>query len=253
MLSSAEKLLQRYGVDHPDQIDLEAIAFDLGALVVYDHLDGCDARIVGRGKRAIITVNSRSNNERKRFSVGHELGHWLEGWRGNGFLCGRDDIGETGLLADAKRDAEIQANRFASDLILPNYLFIPACLRKPPTIDTAQALAGDFSASITASTIKLVKYGSFPAMATCYSRTKREWFVPGEGLPDYFFPLKELHEDTDAFDLLYTEARGKTTVTNNDGACWIDRNDAAKIRLKEQSIKIAKDRVLSLLWFQSLP
>ena len=253
MLSSAEKILQCFGVTNPGAIDLEAIAFELGALVVYSALDGCDARIVGHGKQAIITVDSKSNKERQRFSIGHELGHWKEGWHGNGFLCGREDIREANVDADARRDAEFQANRFSSDLLLPSYLFVPACLHKPLTIDTAQALAADFGASITASAIKLVKKGSFPGMVTCYSRTRREWFVSGEGLPEYFFPMKELHQDTDAFDLLYSDGWGKTTVVTNDGACWIDRNDAAKIRLREQSMKIAKDKVLSILWFQTLP
>jgi hypothetical protein len=70
---------------------------------------------------------------------------------------------------------------------------------------------------------------------------------------DYFPPLKELHPDTDAFELLYTDTWGTTKVLNNDGACWIDRHDAEAVRLKEQSIKITKDRVLTVLWFQNLP
>src|SRR5437016_5466206 len=92
--SPAERLLKRFGVEQPSQIDLEAIAFELGALVVYDQLVGCDARIVGKGKRAIITVSSKSSPERQRFSLGHEIAHWVDGWHGVGFLCGKADIGE---------------------------------------------------------------------------------------------------------------------------------------------------------------
>src|SRR6266581_2614351 len=120
MGSSSERLLQRFGIDRPAQIDLEAIAYELGALVVYGDLDGCDARIVGHGKSAIITVNSNSSCERQRFSIGHEIGHWAEGWRGKGFLCGRDDIRESAPPSEAKRDAEVRANRFAADLLLPD-------------------------------------------------------------------------------------------------------------------------------------
>jgi hypothetical protein len=126
-------------------------------------------------------------------------------------------------------------------------------LRKPATIDTAQKLATEFAASITATTIKLVREGSFPAMVTCFNRSKREWFVGSPGLPDYFYPLRELHPDTSAFELLYLDSWGKSAVVANDGRCWIDRNDAGTIRLKEQSIKVAKDKVLSILWFQNIP
>lgn len=252
MASPAEKLLQRFGVEHPTHIDLEAIAFELGALVVYQDLDGCEARIVGNGKKAIITVNSKSSSERQRFSLGHELGHWTEGWAGRGFLCGRDDIRESSSLADTKRDFEAQANRFAADLLLPDYLFVPACIGKALTIDAAQLLAEIFRSSITATVIKLVKRSTFPGIAVCYSRGKREWFVTGPKLPENCRPLYELHYDTDAFELLYGQDWGKTAASAADASRWIDRRDAGQFRLKAQSIKVSKERVLSLLWFQNL-
>jgi Zn-dependent peptidase ImmA (M78 family) len=254
VLSAAEKLLQSYGICRPDQIDLEAIAFDRGAIVTYKKLEGCDARIVGNGKKAIIAVSTRSTPERQRFSIGHELGHWEEDWRGGGgFLCAQDDIRDTGVSVEAKKETETRANRFASELVLPSYMFNPACLRQPLTLDTCLRLSKEFRASVSATAIKLIKAASYPGMITCYSRTGREWYVPGPGLPDYFPPLKELHPDTDAFELLYTDTWGTTKVLNNDGACWIDRHDAEAVRLKEQSIKITKDRVLTVLWFQNLP
>ncbi len=254
MLSPGEKLLQSYGIDQPNKIDLEAIAFDRGVIVTYKRLDGCDARIVGHGNKAIITVSTRSSPERQRFSIGHELGHWEEDWRGGGgFLCTKDDIGEAGPSADSRRETEMRANRFASDVMLPNYLFAPACYRQSVTLDTCIRIAGAFRASVTATAIKFIKQASYPGMVTCYSRKGREWAVAGQGLPDYFPALRELHQDTDAFELLYTDSWGASKVLNNDGSCWIDIREASAIRLKEQSMKIAKDLVLTILWFQNLP
>lgn len=252
MTLTAEQLLRRFGVEHPAQIDLEAIAFEFGALVVYDQLAGCDARIVGHGKKAIITVNSDSSVERQRFSIGHELGHWTGEWRSKGFLCAAGDIKDGGVLADARRDAEAQANRFAADLILPDYLFVPSCTAKPITIDAAQTMAITFRASITACAIKLVKRGSYPGMAVCYSRGKREWFVRGANVPEGMVPLQELHYDTNAFELMYRDGWGKTAIASRDASCWIDRRDASRFRIKEQSIKVATDRVLTVLWFLNL-
>ena len=64
------------GIADPRHIDLEAIAFDQGALIRSGVLDGCEARIVGYGSRAIITVDDRKPLTRRRFSTAHELGHW---------------------------------------------------------------------------------------------------------------------------------------------------------------------------------
>ena len=89
-LSAAERLLQDLGVTEPGEIDLEAIAYHLNATVQYRPLDGCEARIVGHGHRAIITVNARSSPRRNRFSIAHELGHWHH-HKGKRLVCRADD------------------------------------------------------------------------------------------------------------------------------------------------------------------
>ena len=76
MTSPAEETLRELGVTDPKDIDIEAIAWCLGARVTYRPLDRCEARITGNGDQAIITVNSRSPWRRRRYSVAHELGHW---------------------------------------------------------------------------------------------------------------------------------------------------------------------------------
>src|SRR5438105_3343250 len=117
----AELILKRLGISQPKEINLEAIAWDMGARVRYRPLDGCEARIVGSADQAIITVNSRSNPRRQRFSIGHELGHWHHD-RGRVMLCHADDIGRAavGLL-----NPERIADRFASSLLMPAYIFAP--------------------------------------------------------------------------------------------------------------------------------
>jgi hypothetical protein len=62
--SLAERLLQELGITEPKEIDLEAIAYHVGAHVRRQPLDGCEARIIGCGDRAIITVKARSSHRR---------------------------------------------------------------------------------------------------------------------------------------------------------------------------------------------
>ena len=53
---SPSKVLDELGITEPDEIDIEAIAQYCGALIVYEKLEGCAARILGNGNEAIITV-----------------------------------------------------------------------------------------------------------------------------------------------------------------------------------------------------
>ncbi len=80
-------LITELGIRGPEEIAVEAIAEFCGATVVYDRLYGCEASIVGRGDRAIITVDRGSPRARQRFSAAHELGHWLLDRGEAGFAC----------------------------------------------------------------------------------------------------------------------------------------------------------------------
>ena len=85
--------INELGITSPSEIDIEAIAFYKDAIVKNEPLTGCEARIIGAGDRAIITVNSKSDWERRRrFSIGHELGHWFKDRGKIGNLCSHDDM-----------------------------------------------------------------------------------------------------------------------------------------------------------------
>ena len=75
-LGQAEKLLQSLGVTSPDEIDIEAIAWTMGAKVRNGILESCEARIIGFRNQAIITVKGDGDPRRRRFSIAHELGHY---------------------------------------------------------------------------------------------------------------------------------------------------------------------------------
>ena len=117
-LSAGERILTSLAVETPDDIDLEAIAWHLGVMAIrYCKLDGCEARIVGRQGKAIISVRAGVRPTRQRFSICHELGHWHH-HRGQLLYCKSADIGDG--AKDVAHAKESVANRFASDLLLPD-------------------------------------------------------------------------------------------------------------------------------------
>lgn len=75
-LPPAERLLRGLGVTEARDIDLDLVAWERRAEVVYRPLKGAEAHIQGRGGTAVIIVNSLSPPERRRYSLAHELGHW---------------------------------------------------------------------------------------------------------------------------------------------------------------------------------
>lgn len=242
----ATRLLQEYGITQPEDIDLDAIAFDQGAVVRYRRLDGCEARLVGKGGRAIISIDPRAIPSRQRFSLGHELAHWLVD-RGNvSFICKKSDIRET---SETSNPIETNANRLAADLLMPDYIFHPLCVKKPFTLNTVNDLAKRFKTSRTATALKMVNSGRFLGMVACYSREGREWFQRAKDVPEKLWPVRELHEDSQAFELIFGQER-PTGPCKVGADAWIDRFDAHQYTITEHAMKISDEFVLVLLWWQ---
>jgi IrrE N-terminal-like domain len=161
VLIATQDVLKELGVAEPSEIDIDAIAWFLGARVKYRPLDGCQACIAGNGDQAIITVNSRSSRRRKRFSVAHELGHWKYD-RGRILVCRSDEIGRAGQNYPT---SERVADSYAAQLLMPAYIFDPIARSYPKaTFQTVTTIADLFDTSITATAIRLVEGRHFPAV-----------------------------------------------------------------------------------------
>lgn len=244
-MSKAESILRSFGIDHPSQIDLEAIAFELGAKVRYRMLDGSEARIVGNGTTAIITVNKNHNFTRQRFSIAHELGHWVERHGEGGFICAKEDISPQN---DAAKNSEAIANGFAAQLILPSYLFDPIAEGMPVSLDSADKIRKEFNAGLTATALKLVKGSGKAAAIVCYGLAGRQWFALSRVWPESLRLSAELNYDTEAFEMLYAaDKTGKTTLRQEAATRWMTGRQAQDLKVRSQSVKLADGVVLSTI------
>jgi hypothetical protein len=240
---SPTALLQELGITEPQDIDIEAIAQYCGATIVYENLHGCEAQIVGRGNRAIIAIRKDSPRPRQRFSGAHELGHWMCDRGRAAFAC----VEKSFLREWSKDNPETRANRYAADLLLPEPLFKRDARGKDMTLAAARGLADRYQASLTATTIRLVEFGSFPAMVVCTEQGRRKWFVRGQDVPSSVWPVEKLQRDSLAYELMEGgKADGPIDI---EASNWIDHPDAERFPISEDSVR-SGDFVLSLLWWK---
>jgi hypothetical protein len=110
------QIIERYTQDAP--VRVEAIARDLGISVMVDVLEPEIAgKIVygGSPPAYFIFINARDPHRRQRFTLAHELGH---------YILHRDLIGD-GLIDDAMYRSKLgdfferEANRWAADTLMP--------------------------------------------------------------------------------------------------------------------------------------
>lgn len=244
---SPENLLKELGINAPEDIDVEAIAEYCQATVIPQKLHGSAARILGIGDRAFITVDSESPRARQRFSAAHELGHWmLDRGKLAKFICS-----EKNFINDWSGDnPERRANRFAARLLLPQIIFEPLAKNKPVTFQTVRELCTQFQTSLTATAIRLVELGSFPAIIVCHSKQGRRWQFRGVDVPHSI----QLRDEPGAYTIARDLLDGKTVNSSNEdiqASDWFTHPRSHYYSIHEDSVKIWDDLVLSILWWKN--
>ena len=244
-LSPAENLLKDLGVTAASDIDIEAIAYHVGAVIKYRPLNGCEGRIIGANDRAVITVNSQAISTRQRFSAAHELGHWHYD-RGRSLVCWSNDINNP---ARTSLDPERVADSYAADLLMPRFLFRPMAKKiGKVSFQAVEALRKEFRTSLTATAIRLVEHGPEPAILVCHTAKGRKWFNRPHDIPSKWFPRNDLDAESYAIEMLH----GRTDRSKRERVCadaWFDRWDAEQYELYEETWRIRDDKILTLLVF----
>jgi Zn-dependent peptidase ImmA (M78 family) len=127
-LGSPEALADCIIAHYPDieiPIPLERIAHAVGIVDIIGQtttsFEGVlvtdDAKSTGS-----IAYNQASRIERRRFTIAHEIGHFLIPWHGASAQCATADMGVL-KSQDTRKSKEAEANRFAAALLTPTALF----------------------------------------------------------------------------------------------------------------------------------
>lgn len=239
-----EKILAQLGITTPEEICIEAIAASCGATIFSKSLVGCEARLLGKDDEAIIAVNNKSSWKKQRFSAAHEIGHWLND-KGKIASCTEEMF----INRWKQKDKEMRANRFAADLLLPKSIFTPHTKDKPVILDSVRDLATLFQTSLTATAIRLVEHGPLPAMVVCSGKAGRKWFISGPDVPDKLFPSDQPGTGTVAHNLVI-DNNPSTDSVHVKADQWFDLPDSDQYWVSEDSVLVAPDTVLSLIWWE---
>jgi Zn-dependent peptidase ImmA (M78 family) len=153
--ASAETLLAVILQHRPDlaaPMPVDALAESLG-ITGFGDLDGAGATSALVADAAKILTAASLTPQRRRFAIAHQLGHFLLQEHGGERRCTHRDLLENRRNTPARKE-EMQANRFASGLLMPKPLFVAsvAALGKPmvthlPTLAAAYDVPLEAAAS----------------------------------------------------------------------------------------------------------
>lgn len=162
----AAELINKLGLDNPASIAIEDLIAYHDGIVQEIPLTNCDGRMVMKNGKSIVSLNSNIDfPQRKRFVLAHELGHML--LHGGIEATFSDDYST--LEGYKHGPQEIEANDFASTLLMPVELFRAACFKKKFSPDLLRQLADVFNTSITSTAYRYIDLGNHP-ICTFFSK-----------------------------------------------------------------------------------
>lgn len=156
----AARVLKQFKVKKAP-VPVQEIAAGLGAQVRYSPFDG-DGDLAGilirRGGETVIGVNSLHHPNRQRFTIAHECGHLLlhkgEVHIDRSFRINKRDS----VSSQAVDPDEIEANRFAAELLMPYELVMADMHKRGIDVedeDEIRQLALKYEVSLQAMTLRI--------------------------------------------------------------------------------------------------
>ena len=166
--SNPEKLaeaLHRQLNHSTGKVPIEEIATALDiAEIRHEKLESFEGALLTTPERdgGSILVNSRSSLQRRRFTVAHELGHYLNPWHvpnsESGFQCSKKEMGRFLFKPGLSRHEvqELEANKFAIGLLAPKNR-IDALSNDDPSIADVLRIAAELDLSKEAAARRYVE------------------------------------------------------------------------------------------------
>lgn len=226
-----------------------ARALDIGE-IRQQAFDGFEGMLLTDTRRStgMILANIRYGHRRARFTIAHELGHFLLERHvlsdTAGFRCLPADLRETHEGKQHVRQ-ESEANRFAIEVLAPTSQVRPF-LNDPPDLRAAQKMRDRLDISLEAGIRRLIELHDEPLAAVWSKDGRIRYSVPSRRFP-YVTRTKghSLPQTTPAFRAIAAGKRGFTEMVETHGLAWTSWPD---LTLREQTRVGDKGHAVTLLW-----
>lgn len=182
----------------PVPIPLEEVATAAGIQQIqYEALDGLEGALVANPEKSVgvILINNRSRSQRQRFTLGHELGHFLIPRHGHKMNCGIADLSTRDQKSlNSTQRIELEANQFSAELLMPTTLFRQyKGFRNDPSMECLIPQAEHFNVSFEACAQRYAAlHDDLVAIVFSHKNNIRYsckgddfpfWIKPGKGFP----------------------------------------------------------------------
>ena len=250
--ASANRLLESYGICRPADIRIEDIAWDLGIEIEVDRLPKARGHLVRKCNTGIITISDAISDEgERRFVIAHELGHWqLHRYHSQFFFCDEENLREY-----RNSGPELEANTFASELLVPTRMVPRAKRVADPSWETIAWLKSEFSVSQTSAAVRYAGLCEHAVLVAFSNGRQVMWWRRNDRKADMLWleSRQQIDEESQLSDIVNNGAVDGELVPVSWHAWFphLERYDGAE--LFELSVPVDDNgTMMSLLWAPGL-
>lgn len=162
------RVLAQLGVDSEPPIDVALVAARLGLEVRREPLNGADGVLRMERDRPVISVDVTSARPRARFTLAHEVGHFM--------LAGcADEVAHIWAAQPSLRDPERFCDRFAESLLLP-YDWVQREMRNgPQSLQRLIWVSMTAQVSMSAASVRVTRVAGWRRTLLRLARLARRW------------------------------------------------------------------------------
>jgi len=173
---AARGLVHKLNISSPP-INVFDVCSSLNIDITYKAFDDVDACfILKNGSKKIIVNNFIRYPTREKFTIAHELGHYFLPKHRKIYLCSPDDIQNF----ESNKKHENEANEFAAEFLMPNYLFKLDVEKMPLSMETLKELSNKYETSLTSTAIKYIKTINAPVALFFSDRNNIRWAIKSD-------------------------------------------------------------------------
>ncbi|MBZ5677096.1 MAG: ImmA/IrrE family metallo-endopeptidase [Acidobacteriia bacterium] len=245
-------ITQRFVKNAPP--DLATLCEVLGLRVREVPARGFDGALVRSrtAQKGIIAIKaSLREKARKRFTIAHEIGHFvLPHHRLLKTVCDERKIDSFDVRLNRP---EVEANEFASELVLPSAILARTFNLSIFSLSQISAVASSFETSLTATIRCFLRLTALPCAMIWSAENQTPWCARSDSFR-FFLPLEELPAEGSHAAGLFAGTPAPPDFAPVPASAWLDEAAAERVgTLLEHSIYLPNYRaVLTLLWAQTV-
>lgn len=248
----AREVLRYCGIDFAAQAQIEDILYSRGIdMILSKRIEGSEARISFKENNAIVTVNSEIKYPKKRnFVLAHELGHFE--LHRNILKTIHIDSSDSFSTWFSGGQHEIEANVFASELLMPKESFQSRFKGSMFSIKLIKEISEHYQASLTSALLQYLNYGNIPICMIYSKDAKVIWSNTAEDFILKYIPNGISVPTNSVAGEYYYEQITYDEPEEIEAAAWYSNDfnysEYKDSKLYEQCISLPNNSIISVIW-----